>query len=207
MAIGSAQASVILMTSGNASAYFNAGPVGGSDQALAISWTISQTYSDVSIFASLFNALPSAMGVAYLTTEVGPQATSATLVDSTTFTIGPDQTDIELFNEPSLGAGTYYLTLFGTSNPADFGWLYVAGASLVAGPGVIEGPRLFANAAFDAATSVNAAYPPGSTFTDFTSGARVIVSITGTPIPEPGSAGAMGVGLIAVLLFARRRRA
>lgn len=207
-AIGSAHAAVILTTSGNASAYFNVGPVNGSEQVVAISWTIPQTYSDVSIFTSLFNSLPGATGVAYLTTEVGPQATPATLVDSTPFTIGPDQTDIELFNEPSLGAGTYYLTLFGTSNPADFGWLYVLGASLSAGPEVVEGPRLFANAAFDPATAVNAAYPPGSTFADFTTGARVIVSITGTPVPEPGPAGAMGMGLIGlVFLFVRRRRA
>lgn len=180
------QAGTILSVGGNTSAFFNLGPA----QALASSLTTTSSYRDVSFFATLFNNGSSDVsGVAFLTTALGPAATSSSLVDQAPFTIGAGAAAIELFFEPLLKPGTYYLVLTAATPASDFGWLYTRFPTLVAGPGVTEGQRFYADPAFNSSTSFNPAFPPGSRFVNLdVPSNRLLIDVIAADVPEPGTA-------------------
>lgn len=184
------QAGTIISIGGNAPSYFNLGPPANS-QVLATTWTTTDSYSNVSILATLFNNSQfDAAGVAYL-------ATSTTAVDSAPFSLVPGASNLELLTEATLAPATYYLVLIGKSD-ADFGWLSPDVPTIFAGPGVTEGPRLYANPSFNPATSINVAYPPGSQFATFDNpSARLLYSVIAADVPEP-SYGAITAGLLAL---------
>lgn len=194
-------AGVILSVGGSTSAFFNLGP----SQALASSLTTTNSYSDVSFFASLFNAgTGSASGTAFLTTSLGPGATTANLVDSAPFTIAPGASDIELLVEQSLSPGTYYLVLAGISASGDFGWLFTPFPALVAGPGVTEGQRYYADPAFNSSTKFNTSFPPGSTFLNLDSPSdRLLLDVIAADVPEPST---LFLSCFVLLAFVSKRR-
>lgn len=206
----SSKAAIILETQDlNATQYLSLGPTPVGDQAIVASFTTSMPYSDVSIFASLFNFLPVAsIASASLATQIGPGATTATQVAQSSLFVLPGAYQFELFHLPALSPGTYHLVLFTSDPDADFGWLSSTAASVIAAPGASEAGYGYANSGFNPATSVNRAYLPGSTFASFDDrNNRVLFAVEGTAtgVPEPGTA-MMIPGLIALLAALRLKR-
>ena len=127
------------------------------------SWTQSQYYNNVTINLLLGNGTGPV--TAYLTTQVGPAATSSSLVAQNTFTppatapFQPPFTLTSIFpNLLSLGPGTYYLTLLSSSG-AGAGWYGVtpAATQTTLDTGASLGPVQFSS-------SLNQDFPPASTF-------------------------------------------
>jgi hypothetical protein len=153
-------------------------------QFVAESWTQTNTWTGVSVAAFVNTASAADQGAtAYLTTQIGPGATSATLVtqDNLTLPVGLSAPELQLFSGLTLGPGTYYLILASTDTTFNEGWFNGNGSS-VTGLGVTSNgpPGLFAN------VTLNAAYPPASTFSGHY-GVGYAFDVTGTPstVPEP----------------------
>ena len=201
------QAAPIVIADGPSAFSFSIGPTAVGDQVIVASWIADRSFADVSIRADLFNnGFDPANFIVYLTTEVGVFATSATQVAVATHTLDPGETYLELFHLPLLTPATYYLVLFGTTDTADLGWLVSNSATITAGPGVMEGARLYSNVGFNDLTGTNVSYPPGSKFANFDSpDDRVLLNVTGTGVPEPAMA--LPAGLALAALAWRRARA
>ena len=145
--------------------------------ALEVSWTQTNTYDNVSIFADLNGFGSSGSGIAYLTTAVGPGTTSANQVatpDSFTFPNTPQ--DVELFSGLTLGPGSYYITMYGTG-----GW------------GLAQDPST-TTVTLDPGASLGQPYQSNElTFPTFIPAADyatpiaccLVFAVDGTPVPEP----------------------
>ncbi len=170
------------------------GSYGGS---VAVSWTETGSYTNVSIGANLAtnNGLSTSTGTAYLLNMIGPGATSANEL-ATPFSItvngNPGVNSITpLFSGLTLGPGTYYLAIVPTSVNQTNSLLWDGGSSPVQilGTGVTEGSDE------SLAGSFNSAETPLSSFQNFV--------VTGTPqavstTPEPTSAALILIGLAVV---------
>src|SRR5581483_2774141 len=152
------------------------------------SWTAIESYTAVTISATLEGAGPDP-GIAFLTTNIGPGTTACSEVAVSNFVFPEIDTSpgakVQLFSGLTLPAGTYYLVL-GSSTPAGGGWLSTTAPAITADVGVTAG--------LDYSTlsgAVNAAYPPGSSFT--VSPNTFMFDVTGTAVPEPQSLAYVGV--------------
>jgi hypothetical protein len=171
-----------------------AGPVSG--QTIATSWIQSDTFTDVSITASVGTlTFPAATGTAYLMNKIGPGATVANEIASAPFTAlpGSDFTNPNLFIGLNLSGGTYYLVLF--SGNQSF-WGHSDLSTTTTAPGVVFNGDYVANGI--------SAYPPAGIFLSDTE--HFLFSVSGTEVPEPSTmlAPALGAAVIGGLRLRRR---
>ena len=197
-----AGASTIIQSSGNSGASV---PLGfyapyGTATVYAVSWSQSSSYSNVSVFANLFN--PGGGGtVDYtLTTAIGPSTSFAQdgiIRGSVTTPANP--ADLELFTLTSLAAGTYYLVLDSPTPNASWQWGFPFQPNYTTAPGVsFLGDR---QAQF---TVIDSAYTAGSGFSGIGYPVEFSVSGTQATVPEPNFLA--GVGLIMIAAAIRRHR-
>lgn len=189
------------------------GPAANTSQTVQMSWTQSQTYTNMAIAIPLYSFTSGAAFhvEAFLTTDSGlgavPPPLATTLFTATTF--NSVSVNAVLFSGLTLGPGTYYLTLSGL-DPWNQPFVYNgaiwngvqtfdSSLSLIAAPGVTSGN---ARSAYD--TAINATYAPASFFSKAPAFAYLKVNITGDTVPEPTSALLTSGGLVA-LFIARRR--
>ncbi len=159
--------------------------------ALEVSWSQTNTYGDVSIFADLGGFGSSGSGIGYLTTAVGPGTTSANHVaapDIFTFPSAPH--DVQLFSGLDLGPGTYYLTVFGTG-----GWGLAQGpstATVTEDTGVALGQPYYSD---------DLTFPTFIPAADYanTIACCLVFAVDGTPVPEPNQQWAIGFAGLALV--------
>jgi hypothetical protein len=172
-------------------------------QALLVSWTSVDIYSDVSITVDVEQGDPPLSGVAYLTTRIGPGTTPADEVATAPFIPPAVNGPLTIFTGLDLDPGTYYLILYGPA-PGLGAWAHNINATIVTGIGVTRNPDLLANEIKTGGSIVNLSYPPASTFGLYDGFQQnMILEITGEFVPEPGTLGFALVGL-AVLAGLRR---
>jgi hypothetical protein len=189
------------------------GTSGGQGGILAVSWTETGSFTNVSIGAVLAssNGLSTATGTAYLMNLIGPSATSANEVTTPFSGISVagnnSLNEIPLFSGLSLGPGTYFLVIV----PTDFNqidsldWDLTNPGSVALGSGVTQ------NSDEDVSGSP-AGFGPASTFVNQTN--RQLFSVTGdaasgpppSGVPEPASI-TMLLSAVAVMGLVARRRA
>jgi|HubBroStandDraft_4_1064222.scaffolds.fasta_scaffold340615_2 hypothetical protein len=160
------------------------GGSGGSKSAfLAVSWTQTGTFNNVSIEAQLESDTPDiAMGTAYLSNKIGAGAGNGNVLD--TFNVSTNNNDpsalISLFSGLTLGPGTYYLSI---QQGSSLFWIESGTPVQTLDSGVTQGSNLIA--------SGTVGTPPISTsFVDYTL-SNPLFQVTGTPgtttttTPEP----------------------
>lgn len=209
------QASPIVVASGTPQ-------VGLGNNPFAISWSQSDTWTNVSISMTFLNSCAefvfnfcngtsAVSGEAYLTNAIGPGTTAANQIAFTTLnTSGIVFPTLFPFSNLTLGPDTYYL-IFLQRTPSGFFW---AGSGfpyqLTAALGVTPGPAYLGNTSYPLL-----GYPPASDFFTYPldSAGAPLFSITGdrasenpAPVPEPTSLLFMGTGLSLITQALRRRR-
>ncbi|HXA64253.1 MAG TPA: PEP-CTERM sorting domain-containing protein [Bryobacteraceae bacterium] len=190
----SATATTIVSVEGPPSIGFG---VGGTEGALAVSWSQSQTYTDVAITAVLGSFLvgETALADAYLTTRIGPGTTIADQIASSHVTIpGTDPIAITLFSDLVLSPGQYFITLSAAAgvNPTP-GWTNTDSPTVTVDTGVSNGPVY-------GTFAVPSLYPPASPFTPVS----VSLLYTVTSIPEPGTLWLLGTSLCGLVCWRRK---
>jgi hypothetical protein len=168
------------------------------DQILAVGWTSSSDYSDVSIAAEVGNYSDFSTITAFLTTAVGPGETDADQIATYTFSPGAGPELDTLFSGLDLSAGTYYLVLAG-----QFSQWWGAGsadaATLTADTGVTFLGDSYTNSTLNANLPASAFMPTDSGLLfQVTDGASDMSST-----PEPASGLLLTAGF-ALLLFRKR---
>jgi hypothetical protein len=190
---GPATASTIVSVTGPSSIGFG---LGGTEGAYAVSWSQSNTYTDVTIAAVLgsFIVGETAEADAYLTTSIGPGTTVASQIASAVVTVpGTDPLSVTLFTGLTLGPGQYFLTLSAPAgvNPAP-GWTNTESPTVTVDTGVTNGP------VYSTFGVVPSLYPPASPF----SPDSVSLLYTVTSVPEPATLLLVGTAVLSSL-FAR----
>ena len=137
------------------------GPAINSAQSLAVTWTSTVAFSNVTISAYVSSqSAAHTAATAYLTTRAGAGATTASLVAFANVTLptGNYAPEVQLFSGLSLPPGTYYLILATADTSGDESW---SNGDLptpaVTAPGVTFNGT-------DIGNPVNSAYPPASSF-------------------------------------------
>jgi hypothetical protein len=181
-------------------------------QALQISWTQSQSYSDVEISVPLYSWTNNAVFHvdAFLTTTSGsssapPPIASTSVSFSTPF---GSPADTELFSGLLLDPGTYYLTLFGSDPDAgNAGAIWVGEEASGPLPTITTASgSTISGAYFSDGGILDATYAPASSFITSAGGVSYYdVTITGDAIPEPATS-MLVAGPIVVLLWIRLRK-
>jgi hypothetical protein len=177
----------------------NGAPALANNQFLEENWTSTVAFSDVTISAFVISVNPAdTSAVAFLTTQVGPGATSAELVAQANLTlpVGLSSPELVLFSGLNLSPGTYYLTLATTDATDNEGWFNgdLTSSSAVTAPGVTFNPPGFL------AHTIDAAYAPGSTFSFTYKPGYAFDVVSGvSSVPEPFS---LSLALTGVLLTA-----
>lgn len=180
-----------------------AGGTSGSNNAfLAVSWTQTGTFDDVTIAAQLKSGLPTlSTGTAYLSNDLGSGASAGNLLhtDSIMTNNNADGVLITLFTGLTLGPGTYDLSIKGDGG---LYWSEAGSPVQTLASGVTQGADLVA--------SGTVGTPPISTsFVDLN--IHPLFDVTGNPVagttgtPEPSMLVLLLVGLGSVV-FARRLR-
>jgi hypothetical protein len=160
-------------------------------------WTQTSAYSNVTITANLFSNGGTATGTAFLTTAVGPGATSATQIATTPISISNlTGTPIQLFTGLTLPAGTYYLVIYASG--IDLVWQGLDGTvTTTFGTGVTNSVTYAGN------NTENGGYPPGSVF-NAPSSYYLQFSATGTlsvPPPAPSVPALTPTAMLAAALL------
>ena len=190
------------------------GTSGSEDGLQVVSWTETDSYTDVTIGANIAvdNGNPSeeATGTAYLMMKIGAGTTMAEEVASAPVSVkgnpGVDSMTT-IFSGLSLGPGTYYLVIDPTSvnmiNSLD--WDSAGTPTQTFGTGASDVTAF-------TATTTNAAFPPSNTFGS--NKLTPIFSVTGdlgvitSPTPEPSTTIFLACGLAALAVahkFVKRR--
>jgi hypothetical protein len=173
-----------------------------------VSWMQSDAFSNVSIAVEIdpggsLTISHSFSGTAYLTTDLGPGTTSADEIADTSFSVTGtafNPTLETLFDGLTLGPGTYYLVLVGSSGSGIggvCGWeVDMVSSPVTTGPGITIVDKH--------GYSPIVGYPPANTFsTPYLYSLQY--SVTGDEVPEPSTAVLWSAGL-AVFVFSVRRR-
>jgi expansin (peptidoglycan-binding protein) len=198
-----ASASIIVQSSGDSLASVPLGYYApyGTATVYAVSWSQSSAYTNVDVSANLFNAGGGGTVDYTLTTAIGPNTSFALDgIVSGSITTPANPTDVDLFQLPALGAGTYYLVL--DSPTAGSAWQYNFPflPSYTTGLGVSflgDHQAQFA--------AINNSYTAGSSFS--TIGFPVEFEVTGSPsapVPEPNFFAGIGVALLGVAAALRK---
>ncbi len=156
-------------------------------QVLGSAWSIDQTYNDVSITTVLDATSGQSSGTAYLVTLIGPGATPASEVASSSFSVTGSYTPTTLLTGLVLQPGTYYLVLASTSTVSP-GWWGTLQPVVQPAPGVVDVGWTVAGSDRSIGP-VDYNYPPGSTFDGpFTANqSAFFIDITGSETPEPAT--------------------
>jgi len=171
-----------------------------SNAAETASWTQITSFQNVVISAMVSGP---ALGMAYLTTSIGPGTTLVDQIASTSFSFPSTPGFVLLFSGLALRPDTYFLTL--TSNGRvsyEAGtWSCVeqcqgSAASVVTDLGVSRNADRYT---FGGGT--NAIYPPAG---NFILSSRDLIYTVATA-PEPGVAGLLGTGLLTATLLRQKR--
>ncbi|HKE21783.1 MAG TPA: hypothetical protein VKB88_05290 [Bryobacteraceae bacterium] len=193
-----AGASTIIQSSGNSEASVPLGYYApyGTATVYAVCWTQSSAYSNVAVFANLFNAGGGGTVDYMLTTAIGESTSLAQdgiIRGSVTTPANP--TDLELFTLPDLAAGTYYLVLASPTPGSAWQYNFPFLSNYTAAPGVS-----FLGDQESQSGSIDTAYTAGSTFAPISF--PVEFSVTGTPssVPEPGFIPPIGLLMIGLAL-------
>jgi len=171
-----------------ASGFRLGGPI---SQVETMSWSQSSTYTGVNIdaLAGSIDGNPEVIS-AYLSTSIGPSATSADLVASANVTApayvpGTPFSPLSIFTNLTLGPGNYYLTLF---NPDTTGNVHLVWGRSTSTP--VFGSGVSSNGEFFATTidptpgvSVNTATPWQSSF-DTSPYYDFAMTVDGSPVPS-----------------------
>ena len=161
----------------------------------AVAWSTTSAYQNVSISAWLSGS-PAVSGLttgpleAYLTTSIGPGATSATQVASTVINVSlPSASSVEvsLFSGLTLAPGTYYLVLSGNFPLLPAAWAECQSpfcAATVAADATLLNSQFFVGAL--------PVYRPSAAFVSFLSSgitSELAFSVTGDLVTGGGTGG------------------
>jgi hypothetical protein len=122
------------------------------DQVLAQEWTTTEKYEDVSIAVSVGSLFPSfRTGTAFLTSNIGPGATTGDLIASDVFEVpltsayNTQVSDTTIFSGLTLNQGTYFLVLSAplSSSGNHLYWNDNGLVTTTAAPGVTYVPGVF----------------------------------------------------------------
>ncbi len=160
-------------------------------QALALSFTIGQAYSDVTISANLIGSFE---GTAYLTTQIGPSTTLANQIASNSFTSagGFFGTLQSVMPNLTLQPGTYFLVLSTASSNAPQGLQETNSPLVVADSGASTDGILWAS-------STNVQFAPSGSFLAVNGGGGAYApqfSIEGNAVPEPSTFVLLCIGIV-----------
>jgi MYXO-CTERM domain-containing protein len=169
---------------------------------VGVSWSMASAFNNVQISLGL-GGNPSAVGLAYLTTQIGLGTTSAFEIVSSTFLFPTTNSMVSIFSGLNLQAGTYYLTVQGVSNGQNGNciWAGLPTPIINTANGVTTNGQYW---------NYYAPYnlgPQGySPATQFSTGPRSfsLFQVTGFEVPEPSTWAMASLGLL--LLAGRRRR-
>lgn len=167
----------------------------------AVQWSQTQSYSNVSINASL-NATQAGYVVdAYLVEGIVPQTVASQLAHSTV-TINAGNGTYTFFSGLTLAAGTYSLVLDPlTSPPNTVGWLSTDSPTIVTDTGVT---RPYAN--YGANFSGTQPYAPDAPDYIAHPAGNLEFSVAGSAVPEPSSLIMLGsAGLLGLCSYGWRR--
>ncbi len=180
---------------------------GPNHQVEYMSWTQSSAYTVVNISALIGSILPPDPAFdAYLSDSIGSSAGAALYTATNINAPGTDDaskfTSITLFSNLSLGAGTYYLTIYSTDSDSVNDIRWATGTTVNVGTGVTGG---YANAAGDGI--LDSTSPWKSTFVSSSSTLGFnVTGIATAAVPEPSTFALMGLGGIGLMIRAYRRR-
>lgn len=177
------------------------------DEALDVSWTSANSYSNVAISVLLGEGadIPEP-GLAYLTTSIGPGTTTADEVASTAFTYpNPHGGVFTVFDGLTLGPGTYYLTLYSPSLPGS-AWLVTGDPVQVTDSASTVGQSSYSvHPAFDVIGPY--AYAPALPFVLAQISEQWDFDVTGDPMgtaaPEPAGCSLLILGCLVIILSSR----
>jgi hypothetical protein len=197
-----AGATTIIESTGNSG---GAVPLGyyvpyGSAEVAAVGWTQTSSYANVDVTASLLTPTSGGTIDYTLVKAIGPGTSFA--VDGITqgsvnlpYVYG----NVDLFQLPSLGPGTYYLVL--DSPTPNLAWLYNypyqatytmdAGVSLIGNYSVLG-------------SGIDTAYTPASSLVGENIATEFSVTATPANAPEPGTFALLGLSLVGFSLVVRR---
>lgn len=168
----------------------------------AVEWTQTSTYDNVDVFANLFTSGGNGTVDYSLVTAIGPGTTfAADGIVHGSVTAPANPTDVQLFQLPSLGPGTYFLVLDSPTPNTSWDYNFPIQGSYAAASGVT-----FLGDDWSAGASIDTSYTPGSTFSGTTLPVEFL--ITGTlATPEPATFGLIGGALMGIGIVLSRCRA
>jgi hypothetical protein len=174
------------------------GQIINGDQAVAVSFSLDQTYANVSISADVICV--GCVGSVFLMQDlIGPTATLANFVDGLAFDVSSSVDP--LLSDLTLSAGDYFVILGITTTSA--GWVGSSTPTITTAPGITHGINYFAS-------NLNTAVPYQSDFLPIFSTSALHFSVSGdaqiSSVPEPSTMVLMALGLIALVMSQRRRR-
>lgn len=180
---------------------------GPNSQVETIAWTQAGSFTGVTVAATI-GALDGSMHNvnAYLTSAIGagagaPIATANVTVAS--FTGEAAFTPVTLFSGLSLGAGSYYLTLFNSDTSGNVNTRWATGTMTTFGTGVSSAGEYFTNLNNGVP---NTSSPWRSTFITSSLYSNLF-SVTGAAVPESAQWALLLTGFAVIGTVARRRRA
>ena len=173
----------------------------GTSTVYAVAWSQSTSYTGVEVLANLFNSGGGGTVDYALVTAIGPGTTFAqdgVIEGSVTTPANPE--DVELFDLPVLGPGTYYLVLSSPTEGSGWQYNFPFQSNFTTAPGVS-----FLGSQQAQFTDIDNTYAPGSTFSGISY--PVEFDVTGTAAaPEPDLAAGIGLALVGFSIMLRKAR-
>jgi len=201
---------------GNPDPNFTPGLLVNEQEALSVSWTQTKSYTGVSISAPLGqgsadNANPV---FGYLTNRVGVGTTPANQIAQSVVYFSPAANPtVQVFSDLTLGAGTYYLTLW-SPLMAGGGWAFATDPAITVDAGARVGLSRYAyqyvgldKNPFTGGPS--GLYIPETIYADTYPNEHLVFTVTGTDataIPEPQSTSLLAIFIASLSLFRFKSR-